>query len=120
MSVETAIAVLDRHRRDQRRQEAAKLRKDIAGRYFKYRNRFSSDDSWWLYAHVESVDSFGTPIGFSFERCSNDEVRVNLSGSRQMTVRPGGGWVEITSGEFNRAARRLSSVVAKQLKAKKV
>lgn len=80
--------------------ENAEVNKTFVGKFFKYRNRYSSDESWWLYTTVIEISKDGEPLSFNFQKdCygriefENDRFRPSLSA----------GYTEITEQEFWKA-----------------
>ena len=47
-------------------------------RYFKFRNSYSSDEKWWMYSYVRSIDKDGNCIGWSFQDDKNGRITINI------------------------------------------
>lgn len=80
--------------------ESAETNKALVGKFFKYRNRYSSDDSWWLYTTVTSVTKEGNPLAWNFQKdCYGIEVE------KEDMFRPSlsDGYTEISEQEFWKA-----------------
>ena len=80
--------------------EAAKANKTLVGKFFKYRNRDSSEDSWWLYTAVTGITDNGYPIAWNFEKDCYGKIEVE---SARFTPSLLGGYIEITEKEFMKA-----------------
>jgi hypothetical protein len=49
---------LDELKKEKRYEELSKL----IGRCFKYKNRYSGDDTWWLYIKVTGINDYGVDV----------------------------------------------------------
>jgi hypothetical protein len=78
--------------------ELAENRK-LIGKCFKYRNRYSSGSSWWLYLKVISADTSGVKV-FQFETDEYGKVEIEITHAR---VHPDRGDIAITARQFNSA-----------------
>jgi len=113
--VEAARKVIDAARRAE---EAAKRAEAmvLVGRYFRYRNSYSSGGKWWMYFAPTGAGYGGSSTGWTFERTSNGEVMINLKASAYLHGGGDGtGYIEITAAEFWRAAASLRSSLVAQL-----
>lgn len=90
-------------------------RSQLIGRCFKYPNRFSSGEPWWLYAIVTSVQDTQIIVA-QFQHDTEGSLRLDCDtygGSL-----PVGGWESVARDEFERAVtvfggaflRKLASV----------
>lgn len=111
LTIEAARAVLAAHEQAQRDTKNAELRKFV-GRFFKYRNSYSSDDGWWLYGRVDEVNEWGRVTGLHFQRTSHDTIEIELHG---MFPSFDSSWTEIRAGAFWREAKKLLRTVTKTL-----
>ena len=77
--------------------------KKRVGEYYKFRNRYSSDDSWWLYGKVISA-SGGVLYMFQFQTDCYDKIDVEPRDSHYYNL---DGWVKISKSEFLSAWRAV-------------
>ena len=77
--------------------ESAESNKALVGKFFKYRNRYSSDDSWWLYTTVTGVTKEGNPLAWNFQQDCYGKVEVESDMFRPSLS---AGYTEITEQEF--------------------
>ena len=80
--------------------ESAKVNLALVGKFFKYRNRYSSDDSWWLYTTVTSVTESGNPLAWNFQKDCYGKVEVEEDMFRPSLS---DGYTEISEQEFWKA-----------------
>ena len=77
--------------------ESAKVNKALVGRYFKYLNRYSSDNSWWLYVTVTGLSEGGQPLSWNFQKDCYGKIEVESDMFRPSLA---AGYIEITAGDF--------------------
>ena len=69
----------------------------LVGRFFKYRNRYSEDESWWLYTAVIVVGEY-RPKCLSFQLKSDGVWEIETRDNHTLNS----GWTEISRDEFDR------------------
>jgi hypothetical protein len=106
ITLEQALDRLATHRATEKAQQIA-AKQLFVGRFFKYRNRFSEEESWWLYAMGTSVNEHGHLATLRFQQRSNGSLEVEHAQFGDLT----GGWQEIDAGEFWSAAREFVTTV---------
>lgn len=77
--------------------ESAESNKALVGKFFKYRNRYSSDDSWWLYTTVTGITKEGNPLAWNFQQDCYGKVEVESDMFRPSLS---AGYTEISEQEF--------------------
>ena len=80
--------------------ESAESNKALVGKFFKYRNRYSSDDSWWLYTTVTGITKEGNPLAWNFQQDCYGKVEVESDMFRPSLS---DGYTEISEQEFWKA-----------------
>lgn len=95
--------------------EDKKWRKEMTpfvGRCFRYRNCYSTDRSWWLYAKAVRLDPESRGfIVFQFETAVDGEISINFT-KRSYGWNPFSGYKEITEAEFEHAWKELSIAIS--------
>lgn len=109
-----ARAIVQRAADQQRKREADEKRK-LIGRCFKYRNSFSSDESWWLYAVVTAVDSDGRIATTQMQLNSMDGI--SIASEVYGGLLPHGGWIAIDRVEFEAGALEIGIAFLQRLSA---
>ena len=77
--------------------ESVKFCQTLVGRFFKFKNSYSSDDNWWLYTTVTGVNGSGEAICWSFQKDIYGQVEVEDGIFRSFL---GSGNIEIPEKEF--------------------
>lgn len=78
-----------------------KQNKKLIGKCYRYRNSYSSGDSWWLYAKITGVKD-GWLNGWKFEKTTADRIEI-----WDTTIHRVDEYQEITKEEFNQAWNEL-------------
>ena len=86
--------------------EVAEKRR-LIGRCYKYQNRFSDGEMWWLYAVVTAVDEHGRLIYSQVQHNSMDGI--SLSPDTYGDLLPHGGWTPISQAEFKAATVAIAA-----------
>lgn len=108
--IQRARALLNTVRDLDEAEKVAKMR-DHIGRFFKYRNCYSTpqseSDRWWLYGCVQSAEAYVGAKGFTFQRASDNRIEIELDARIHVEM----GWKEISFEEFWDAAGELRDFV---------
>ncbi len=85
----------------------------LIGRCFRYPNRYSDSESWWLYAVVTGVDEYGRLSVTQFQHTSTGQIEIRRDSYPGLL--PVGGWEAITVEQFKAASYELMSAFCQAL-----
>jgi len=107
-----ARAIVQRAQNQQAARELIEKRK-LIGRCYRYLNRYSDGESWWLYSRVTSVDEHGRVLTTNVQHTSNGQIELTTEAYGGML--PNGGWREIDVVEFVAGTMTIASAFLKHL-----
>jgi len=79
------------------------IKKKYEGKYFRYRNAYNSDDTWWLYYRVKKVTSTMNCIVDTFQTDSYGEAKIKLNDRTYISHLEH----KITRAQWNSAAKAV-------------
>jgi len=89
--------------------ELPKLKKQYQGKYFKYRNCYDSERTWWLYSYVKEVVDMAGFNGFQFQTDTYDKIDIEFNNDQSFSsLRK-----EITKDEFMKALSKIKKELDK-------
>lgn len=91
------------------KEELPKLKKELTGKCFKYKNG-GGGEKWWMYVRVLKVMSLRSMRCLQVQEYLN---RIEIVQEDNYGVGNGGGYIPITNAEFNKHFKRISRKITK-------